>query len=54
MSLPPIIAKIFDEEFFQALTISAAGMAGIFIVIGIIIVSIMLLNKFAADKKEEK
>ncbi len=53
MILPLNIAEVFDAEFFEALTISGAGMAGIFIVIGIIIASITLLNKFGADKKEK-
>ncbi|MBR6551906.1 MAG: hypothetical protein IKT89_03595 [Clostridia bacterium] len=38
------------ENLSEALVCSIAGMAGIFIVVGIIILSTTLLNKFSAKK----
>ncbi len=41
------------ENIGKALLCSAAGMVGIFIVIGIIILSVSLLNKAGAEKKKK-
>lgn len=38
----------------EALLCSVAGMVGIFIVVGIIILSVSLLNKVGAKKKKDK
>ncbi|MBR2875992.1 MAG: hypothetical protein IKC01_02535 [Clostridia bacterium] len=51
------LIKLFTApEFIESLLCSAAGMAGIFIVVGIIILSIVLLNKFGsmADNKNKE
>ncbi|MBO7179194.1 MAG: hypothetical protein J6V78_02525 [Clostridia bacterium] len=44
------------ENLSESLICSIAGMAGIFIVVGIIILSTTLLNKFSAkaDKKDKE
>ena len=42
--------KFTSENLSEALVCSIAGMAGIFIVVGIIILSTTLLNKFSAKK----
>ena len=42
--LDKIIALFTSAEFIEALKCSVAGMAGIFIVVGVIILSIVLLN----------
>jgi hypothetical protein len=44
--------KFTTENIREALLCSLAGMVGIFIVIGIIIISVSLLNK-AGSKKDE-
>lgn len=44
--------QIDFEQFLQTLPIMAKGMLGIFIVTGVIILTIYLLNKFTAKKKE--
>lgn len=51
-----ILERFTSPEFIEALMCSLAGMVGIFIVVGVIILSITLLNKFgsAADKKDKK
>lgn len=41
------------ENISKALLCSAAGMVGIFIVIGIIILSVSILNKAGAEKKKK-
>lgn len=41
------------DNISKALLASAAGMVGIFIVIGIIILSVSILNKAGADKKKD-
>lgn len=41
------------ENIGKALLCSAAGMVGIFIVIGIIILSVSILNKAGAEKKKD-
>lgn len=41
------------ENIGKALLCSAAGMVGIFIVIGIIILSVSILNKAGAEKKKK-
>lgn len=41
------------DNIGKALLCSAAGMIGIFIVVGIIILSVSLLNKLGADKKKD-
>ncbi|NLV51112.1 MAG: OadG family protein [Clostridiales bacterium] len=38
----------------ETLLITVKGMAGVFVVLGVIILAIYLLNKFAADKKEKQ
>ena len=40
-------------KFFEALSAMGKGMLGIFIVTGIIILSVMLLNKFTSGKKDK-
>ena len=40
------------ENFGEALLCSGAGMAGIFIVVGIIVLSTTLLNKFSGKKEK--
>lgn len=42
------------ENLSEALVCSLAGMAGIFIVVGIIILSTVLLNKFSAKSEKKK
>ncbi len=42
--------KFTTENLSEALVCSIAGMAGIFIVVGIIVLSTTLLNKFSAKK----
>ncbi|MBR6551489.1 MAG: hypothetical protein IKT89_01480 [Clostridia bacterium] len=42
--------KFTTENLSEALICSLAGMAGIFIVVGIIVLSTTLLNKFSAKK----
>jgi hypothetical protein len=42
--------KFTTENLSEALSCSLAGMAGIFIVVGIIVLSTTLLNKFSAKK----
>lgn len=39
------------EKFWKALETMGYGMLGIFIVTGVIILSVMLLNKFTSPKK---
>lgn len=48
--------KFTLENLSESLICSLAGMAGIFIVVGIIILSTTLLNKFSAksEKKNDK
>lgn len=41
------------ENIGKALLCSAAGMVGIFVVIGIIVLSVSLLNKLGAEKKKK-
>ena len=41
------------EDVGEALLCSGAGMVGIFIVVGIIILSVSLLNKAGAPKKKD-
>ena len=41
------------ERLPEALLCSVAGMIGIFIVVGVIILSVSLLNKLGADKKKD-
>ncbi len=41
------------SDIGEALLCSAAGMVGIFIVVGIIILSVSLLNKAGAGKKKD-
>lgn len=41
------------NNVIEALLMSGAGMIGIFIVIGVIILSVSLLNKLGADKKKD-
>ncbi len=41
------------ENIREALLCSAAGMVGIFIVVGIIILSVSLLNKAGSGKKKD-
>ncbi len=41
------------ENIGKALLCSAAGMVGIFVVIGIIVLSVSLLNKAGAEKKKK-
>ena len=42
--------KFTTENLSEALICSLAGMAGIFIVVGIIVLSTTLLNKFSGKK----
>ena len=42
--------KFTTENLSEALICSLAGMAGIFIVVGIIVLSTTLLNKFSSKK----
>lgn len=42
------------ENLSESLVCSLAGMAGIFIVVGIIILSTVLLNKFSAKSEKKK
>ena len=42
--------RFTTENISEALICSLAGMAGIFIVVGIIVLSTTLLNKFSAKK----
>ena len=42
------------DRFFEALPYMGKGMLGIFIVIGVIIGVIVLLNKITTRKKKEK
>lgn len=42
------------ENIKEALLCSAAGMVGIFIVVGIIILSVSILNKVGTGKKKDK
>ena len=44
--------KFTTENLSEALVCSIAGMAGIFIVVGIIVLSTTLLNKFSAKKEK--
>ncbi len=44
--LDKILERFTAPEFIESLLCSVAGMAGIFIVVGVIILSIVLLNKF--------
>ena len=44
--------KFTTENLSEALICSLAGMAGIFIVVGIIVLSTTLLNKFSAKKEK--
>ncbi len=44
--------KLSTEYIGEALLCSAAGMVGIFIVIGIIILSVTLLNKLGSKKDD--
>lgn len=41
------------ERLPEALLCSVAGMIGIFIVVGVIVFSVTLLNKLGADKKKD-
>lgn len=41
------------ENIRESLLCAGAGMVGIFIVIGIIILSVSILNKAGADKKKD-
>lgn len=41
------------DNIGQALTMSAAGMIGIFLVVGVIILSVAILNKAGASKKKD-
>ncbi|MBO5895742.1 MAG: hypothetical protein J6Q83_00460 [Clostridia bacterium] len=43
--------QFHTSDIGEALLCSAAGMVGIFVVVGIIILSVSLLNKAGADKK---
>ncbi len=54
--LDKIIERFTAPEFIESLLCSVAGMAGIFIVVGVIILSIVLLNKFGTmgGKKSEE
>ncbi len=51
-----ILERLTSSDFIESLICAAAGMAGIFIVVGIIILSIVLLNKFGTigGKKSEE
>lgn len=40
-------------KFWKALSVMGMGMLGIFIVTGVIILSVMLLNKFTSGKKDK-
>lgn len=40
------------EQLIEVLSIMGKGMAGIFVVIGIIMASVMLLNRFTTVKKQ--
>jgi len=42
------------QAFFDSLPLMAKGMAGIFIVTGIIILTTVLLNRFTKDKEESE
>ena len=44
--------KFTTENLSESLVCSLAGMAGIFIVVGIIILSTTLLNKFSGKKEK--
>jgi hypothetical protein len=44
--------KFTTENLSEALICSLAGMAGIFIVVGIIVLSTTLLNKFSGKKEK--
>ena len=46
--------KIDVNALLDSLPVVGYGMLGIFIVTGIIITSVYLLNKFTAEKSEEK
>lgn len=50
--LESIGLEFTTEHFGEALLCSVAGMVGIFIVIGIVILSVSLLNK-SSNKKEK-
>ena len=52
--LDKIIERFTAPEFIESLLCSVAGMAGIFIVVGVIILSIILLNKFGSIEKKSK
>ena len=41
------------ERLPEALLCSVAGMVGIFIVVGVIILSVSILNKAGADRKKD-
>lgn len=45
---------VTPDKFLESLAIMGKGMLGIFIVMGIIILCITLLNKFSGEKKEKK
>ena len=45
--------KFTTENLSEALICSLAGMAGIFIVVGIIVLSTTLLNKFSSSGKNK-
>jgi len=51
-----ILERLTSSDFIESLICAVAGMAGIFIVVGIIILSIVLLNKFGAmaDNKSKE
>lgn len=53
-----LAASIFDQfepmNFFKSFTIVGAGMLGIFIVIGIIILSVIILNAITKKKNKSK
>ena len=55
--LNKIIELFTAPDFMESLRCSVAGMAGIFIVVGVIILSIVILNKagsMADNKKSEE
>lgn len=51
--LDKIIALFTSAEFMEALKCSVVGMAGIFIVVGVIILSIILLNMSGSIGKKK-
>ena len=49
-----MLENFSTERFFEALPYMGKGMLGIFIVIGVIIGCIALLNKITTRKKDDK